>query len=368
MQIVYVTPSGIPSKQANTIQVMKMCEAFSQANHDVTLLYPDCSKRSEDDIHSFYDVDPTFELQEVSWNPLKEYQFTVLAALYAYRKGADLVYARSIASCYFCSLLGIDVVYESHVPADNIRPITTQMFQSLLTKSNLISLVVISEKLKDYYKAKYDIDSRILVAHDAATRQNGSKIEHIQKASGQQVGYVGHLYEGKGIELIVKLAREVPEATFHIVGGTEKDLNKWQSETDNVSNIVFHGFVQPGEVADYLKSFDTVIAPYQNEVHGAGGGTNLSRWMSPLKIFEYMSAEKPIVCSDLPVLREILTNRENALLRQPNDVAGWADALRELQRNDTLRQKLVANARRDFETQHSYEARAKAILEDISDN
>ncbi len=365
MKITYITPSGIPSKQANTVQVMRMCEAFSQHGHEVKLLCPSQSTGSVSDVFRYYDVEESFEIRRLPWQPFKGYQFSILAALSAYHSDTDLVYGRSIAGCYFSALLGLDVVYESHVPADDIHPITDRMFQRLTKSDNLHSLVVISEALKDYYQSKYDIGDRVHVAPDAAPRQDGTPIEAIHRADGQQVGYVGHLYAGKGIQMIVDLARELSDSTFHVVGGTEQDIEKWRSKSGDLPNLTFHGFVEPNRVPDYLASFDVVVAPYQTQVHGAGGNTNLSRWMSPLKIFEYMAAGKPIVCSDLPVLREVLADGQNALLRPSDDIDAWAETIRELRYNRDLRDRLVTNAMRDFEENYSYKARAEKIFESI---
>ena len=47
-----------------------------------------------------------------------------------------------------------------------------------------------------------------------------------------------------------------------------------------------------------------------------------SRFTSPLKLFEYMAAGRPIVASDLPAMREILTADVNAVLVAPGSAAG----------------------------------------------
>ncbi len=366
MKITYITPSGVPSKQANTIQVMKMCEAFSQHGHEVELLCPSQSRETVEDVFEYYDVENIFEIRRLPWKPFKGYQFTILASLSAYLSNADLVYGRSIAGCYFSALLGVDVVYESHVPADDIHPITNQMFRLLVSNRNLISLVVITEALKNYYTSRYDLGEKIHVAPDAASRQNGTPIDEILHENRQQVGYVGHLYEGKGVKLIISLAREEPDVDFHIVGGTDDDIKTWRSRAEDVPNLKFHGHVPPARVGDYLASFDVVLAPYQRKVQGAGGETELSKWMSPLKIFEYMSAGKPIVCSDLPVLREVLTDEKNALLCDPDNIDEWKEAVYKLNKNSDLRDQLITNGTNDFEEKYSYHARAQKIIRAVA--
>ena len=47
--------------------------------------------------------------------------------------------------------------------------------------------------------------------------------------SALKVGYVGHWHKGRGIETIVECAKKLSDMTFHIVGGTQKDVNYWKN-------------------------------------------------------------------------------------------------------------------------------------------
>ena len=51
-------------------------------------------------------------------------------------------------------------------------------------------------------------------------------------------------------------------------------------------------------------------------------GREIGRWMSPLKVFEYMAAGKPILASDIPALREMLRDGDTALLLPPSEPEG----------------------------------------------
>ena len=59
--------------------------------------------------------------------------------------------------------------------------------------------------------------------------------------SALKVGYVGHLYKGRGIETIVECAKKLSDMTFHIVGGTQKDVNYWKNFINKslIPNIFF---------------------------------------------------------------------------------------------------------------------------------
>lgn len=114
-----------------------------------------------------------------------------------------------------------------------------------------------------------------------------------------------------------------------------------------------------------MSKFDVVIAPYQRSVTGFGKKRDISAWMSPLKIFEYMAAGLPMVISDLPVLREVLTEGWNARLVSPDDPLQWAAVIRELRADAAQRARLASNARADFLSKHSWDSRARTVLEGI---
>ena len=161
---------------------------------------------------------------------------------------------------------------------------------------------------------------------------------------------MGHLYRGRGIDLIIDCAKLMRDVTFHIVGGTNKDLDKWKNliKQINLPNIFFYGFVSPKNSINYRNSFDILLAPYSKQVsvYGANDLGDTSKFMSPLKIFEYMAHQKAIIASDLPVLREIL-NSENSILIEPENISALVRAIISFKRKD-LREKLGANALKDF--------------------
>jgi glycosyltransferase involved in cell wall biosynthesis len=127
-------------------------------------------------------------------------------------------------------------------------------------------------------------------------------------------------------------------------------------------NINLHGFVPPARAERFTRAFDVVLAPYQREVQIAGGGETAA-WMSPLKLFTYMAAGRAILCSDLPVLREIIRHGHNGLLVPPDDPNTWLAMLSQLSSDPAKRERLGRNAHADFLARHTWEQRAKRILE-----
>ncbi|MBW2714119.1 MAG: glycosyltransferase, partial [Deltaproteobacteria bacterium] len=265
--------------------------------------------------------------------------------------------------------LGIPVALEIHTPPADGGKIDAMLFRRLVGSRQLRRVVAISDALRARIECEQpELADRLLVAHDAADAVADGQIEPVTlrgRTDRLNVGYVGHLYEGKGMELIAKIARECPWADFHIVGGTTADIDRWSSEVRDADNVHFYGHVPHGQTPAYLAAFDVLLAPYQRRVTVLGLG-DISSWMSPLKIFEYMAADKPIVCSDLPVLQEILDHDETAIFCDPEEVTDWVSALERLSRDAALRNRLGATARTVLVDRYSWTERARRILEGLN--
>ena len=364
MKIVYLSDSIIPSRSANSIHVMKMCQAFAHNGHQVVLLAPDnlnCEP-GIDNIYNFYGVENCFELKKLPWLFGKKaiYLYGLLSAIKAQQLKPDLAYGRCLKSCFFASLLGLNVIYEAHTLPIKVSKITARMFQSLKQSKKLKKIVAISAVLAQDFQNKYDISEKLLkVAHDGADEIKNP--ETIELKEEFNVGYIGHLYPGKGMEIVAELVKGCPWAFFHIIGGNESDIKYWQNQLNQFNNIRFYGFIPHSQTASYSLASDVLIAPYQRQVASNCGG-DIAQWMSPLKIFEYMAAGKPIITSNLPVLQEVLTHETTALLYEPEDIQGWIAGLTRLRDNPQLRQYLGDRALVEFQSKYTWFSRANWVL------
>jgi glycosyltransferase involved in cell wall biosynthesis len=365
MKILYVSASKIPSKDANSVHVMKMCQAFALEGNEVTLLARKGEIKSIEDDYQYYGVSDNFQIKKLSFfaGIFGKISYLLMVFWHIIRSGKkyDLIYGRFLYGIWATSLIGVPFCYESHECQTGF--IGRKIEKSIFRSSNMKSFIVISDALKRIYKESYSEllkDKKIIVAHD------GADIPSIKKGKQKEdktlkIGYVGSLYKGRGLELIIDLAKNFPEMEFHILGGKKEDVTYYKSNTKS-SNISFYGSVPHSQVGDYLVNFDIVLAPYQKEVSIAKKGINTVEWMSPLKIFEYMSYGKAIICSDLPVIKEVLENNRNSLLCDPEDSNDWIIAINKLKDKNT-RNSLGENARKDLKNKYTWQKRAKKVLE-----
>jgi glycosyltransferase involved in cell wall biosynthesis len=261
------------------------------------------------------------------------------------------------------SRAGLPTVFESH---DLPRPTSTMArltIPRMLRSRRLLGVVAITEALRaDFSRAFAYPQDRILVLPDGAAAFPAVVERAILPSGRFQVGYVGHLYAGKAMEVIAPLCRLAPWADFHLVGGRAEDIQYWRARLGADSNVIFHGHVSHRDVPKWLASFDVAILPNQASVSSSGTG-DIGRYTSPLKLFEYMAAGKAIVASDLTVLREVVRDGDNALLCACDDPAAWARALERLRDDVVLRHNLGERARSQFMNGLSWDARAARIIQ-----
>jgi len=368
MKIAYISSSTIPSKAANSIHVMKMCQAFSRSVHEVTLFAKQGGQEDWQKIKQEYGVETDFSCQCI---PLKNmrgrgYIYAWQAVNKAISLQPDIIYCRNLAAAFFATFRGYKVIFESHAPVSDSGVVAIGLFRRLLKSANLVKLVVITNTLANYYRVQYGVaDNLLLVAADGADEIAEDTVPMFLngRTGCMQIGYVGHLYAGKGMEVVLPLARLCSNADFHIVGGTDKDLNYWREQAADIPNITFHGHVPHHQTAAYIRAFDVVLLPNQAKVNAYGKGANdIGQWTSPLKAFEYMAAGKPIIASDLPVLGEVFTDRYNALLCAADNTQQWQEGILLLSEDAGLRANLGINSKNEFEAKYSWFARAKHIV------
>lgn len=365
--MLFISKSQIPSDSANSINVIKMSEAFSSLGHSVSFVAPnqlDNSSLNVENVFDYYGVKTKFDIHKLpkitKQSKGGKYVKDILAE-YAEQIQPDIIYARCNSIQFSLHEMKLPVVLEIHKVLTEEHELLNILIQSGFLKR----IVVINQYLRSYYKDRYKLsDDIVVVAHSGADKIGSESTDSI-KGSGFKVGYAGHLYKGKGMEIISVLAHRCTWSQYHIMGGSNVDLEHWKKELNHLGNIVFHGYLPHSKVYRYLNTCDVLLAPYQYEIGSAGGGTLSSDWVSPLKIFEYMSAGKAIIATSLPSIKEILRNGENAMLCRPDDVDEWMTALKYLYENPMKRVEMGKKAEQDFIDNYSWNARARLVLNDL---
>ena len=367
MNIVAIAGSTIPSDTANSLQVMKACQALAQIGHDVTLLVPG-AKNTSVDLKRHYGLEVDFPIEWLSSSSRRMFTWNSVRRARALK--ADLVYSWFPQSAVFGLLRGLPVVFEIHIqPTGVFGPVWHRLFANLRGRKRLVS---ITRALVDLLKSDFHMH---FPAEDVVIAPNGVDLERFASlpdpvTARRQTGLresptimcTGHLYAGRGAELFLALARTISSAHFVWVGGRPEDIEVWRqrAETNHLYNITFVGFIPNGSLPVYQAAADILLMPYSKSIMGSSGTADSAGVASPMKMFEYMATGRAIASAYLPVIREVL-NENNAVFCRPDDIQSWKSALERLLNDENLRDELGTQARRDAQG-YTWVARAQRIM------
>ena len=364
-KIIYVSPSKIPSRSANSIHVINQCNALAK-NCRKILLY--CESDNEclnsELITYFYGIELEenidFKNIHINYNKAKQLKIAIYALYDIFRNNlqSNLIISRNFYMSLILTLLRFRHLYETHAPESNK---IKKVLQNIILRNNKV--ICISESLSNILKKQCKSCLDIKVMHDAAAEFTKVGVsQHLVINDRFRAGYFGHLYPGRGIEIIIELARQLPEIDFYVVGGDEESIVKVRKEV-NLENLKVIGHLRYNEARSLMHVMDVLLMPYQNIVSIGIANSDTSKWMSPLKMFEYMSSRKPIISSDLPVLREVLEDGNNAILVECDDVNAWREALLSLKCNSILRKKISVNSYNQYLARYTWSGRARLLID-----
>jgi glycosyltransferase involved in cell wall biosynthesis len=370
MKIVIVSAARVPSDTANSIQVMKVCQAFAQLGHEAILLVPGPAP-TFNDLKQHYGLTTLFQ---VEWLPTRDRRMFPWRAVWRARAlGADLLYAWPIQSAWLSPLLGIPSMLEMHdYPAGSFGPLWYRLFLRLPGKKRLLP---ITEALYSALKEKYGPmpGGRLVISPDGVDLERYTALPGPVEARRAcllpelpTILCTGHLYKGRGADLFLALAEKLPKAGFVWVGGRPEDVKNWQSQATGkkLANVTFTGFITNDRIPLYQAAADILLMPYGRSISGSSGG-DISSVYSPMKMFEYMAAGRAILSSDLPVLREVI-DESMAVFCPAEDVGAWTDALGSLL-SDPQRRLALGERARAAASKYSWIERARRALQSFNE-
>jgi len=369
MKLAYVTSVRLPTDRAHGYAIMKMCEQFASHGAQVELYVPTRRHGIKEDPFTYYGIKPTFSIRRLSATDLLGKfensraafaldQLTFLLSLLMHRFPKTTVYTRDYQIALFSRAK--QIVLEIH----SIPERTFLFFRAV---SRASKLVVISNGLKETLVNGGVPPQKIIVAPDAVDIAEfdikpSRDIWRTYNVDPNKkiVLYTGHFYGWKGGETLANAAKYLPDGVETVLmGGVDRELAEFK-KTYAGDRVHVIGY-QPRHILPAVTmSADVLVLPNSAKPKIS------SHYTSPLKLFQYMASGVPIIASDLPSIREILTD-DTAFWFPPDDERALARQIEYvLSHPDEARSK-AARAREEVK-KYTWDARASAILEYIQKN
>jgi glycosyltransferase involved in cell wall biosynthesis len=386
-KIALILGENIPSYWAHSFNVMKMAQGFANIGCQVEVITADSQKsrdflKSIKNINTHYGLSRTIAIQYLSPSE-KAYHngqtrhdriFCKSVLEYVKKEGFDVVYVRgNFVTPYQLVEAGIPAYLETHSKRSFLRRRTwKRKYDKIMRLANFKGLVTIHNDLKKENTRLGVPSKKVLVLEDGVDLQRfeiSNEKSLWKKRLGLDINkqyavYCGHLYPDKGIEVILKAARRLKykeNLRFLLVGGLSNDRERWEAYCKKyaLTNVNFTGFVPNNNVPFYLKAADCLLLPYRiknmkytiMDIHTT----------SPLKLFEYMAAQRPIVATNIPTIRKVLKHKSSALLVSPDDTKAFCSAIQKLLKDRKLSSALSKKAFREVQ-KYTWEVRCKTII------
>jgi glycosyltransferase involved in cell wall biosynthesis len=388
LKLLYLANIRLPTEKAHGLQIMQNCEAFAENGADVSLWAarrvntPDLRGR---DPFTHYGVTRTFRVRRLpcidllalagptgriaqALFALQTLTYIISACVLALFTRADAYYSRDAVTLAALSplarLRGVRLAYEAHSLSKG-RQRALQIWVAkrahvFTTTGKLTEEFITEGAPKDHVHVAHDGFSPARFAGLPARAQARARVGWPEDAF--IVGYVGRLQTldiDKGAGTLIRAIAQVPGVQFALVGGPDDAAEALRAEWAQLGRPAEHfryvGQVPADQVPGWLAAFDVGAIPLPFTTHFA-------YYASPMKLFEYLAAGVAVVASDLPSMREVVTEGETALLHPPSDTAALAAALARLHDDRALRARIAAAGKQLAYAHYTWSARTRDIL------
>ena len=359
-KIFYISDFSLPNMSAYTLHVLKMCDAFSETGYGVKLLIPYTSKdylleRIKEDylLKSFFDIKGFFK-SKIKRNFLTLLLFTYkLLKFIKINKNPHLIISRSVIPALLLSIFGEKILLEIHTEPKGLTKIIFFILRSLNFNKNL-KFILIHKNLNKKLKLK---DKSFITLDDCVDLRD---FKHKNEKMNSCV-YTGSFVKGKGVETIINIASKLPNINFTLYGNIktlDKNLHK---DILKKKNIIFNDFVNYKEITKILPENRILLMPYEEKVGVLIDNLDVSDYISPLKLFDYLASGSVIIASKKDAYSHILKNKYNCFLAESTDPIEWVNIINTVLSETEMVKKIQKNSIESVKT-YSWLNRVKKIV------
>lgn len=374
MKILVIGYVDLDKNDGQSIHLRELVNNLGRFDNDVTLICPTFEQKNIIHCHDIIGI-PVFKDRPVINSIIFQGLFCIVMVSYLLRHKVDVIYIRHTPFNIFTLLISKIIkkpsVIEVNYSSEELKMLKIKL-PNIIIYLNMLSdkigynlvghIVVVTKEIKDNIHDNYGIsNSKISVV------PNGTdiyKFRPIQQAKDilkldkeyQYVCFVGNIEKWQGIEFLVRSAPKIldkfPNTKFMIVGGGKylNDVIECVIKLKVRDNFIFFGDVPYEMVPTYINAGDICVAPFYK-----------GRVASPIKLYEYMACEKPVIASDISDIANLLRKSLAGISVPPNDPVLLAENIIELLQNKELRDSMGKNGRKFIIENHTWEITAKSV-------
>jgi len=332
-----------------------MCDAFASQNNKINLISPYISI-DIDELKINYRIKNKIKffsiLKTKKINFLKRVFFSLrILSNKNLNKNNCIYISRSVIFAIIGSIFNKKVILELHHELSGLTKILYFFFKKMRVLKNL-RYIFIHKNLISVFKP---IKKKYICLDDAVDVRDFINKKTTKKIKKTCV-YVGSFYQGKGVELILQIAKKLKHINFHLYGD-----KKFLNHNKILKNVKIFNYINYMKIPKTLSQYEIALMPYGNWVSGRLKKINLINSMSPLKMFDYLASGNIIIASDLDVYKHILKNNYNSILLNNSKVNLWCEWIDKISISTKKYNYIKTNALKTA-NKHTWLIRSKKIL------
>ena len=322
---------SVTNDLATDQRVLRTCECFNEMDFEILLIGRKLKNSLEINMpfqtirfHLFFNRGFLF---------YAEYNIRLFFILLFKKKG--LLYANDldtllanflISKVSFCKLIYDSHEYFTEVPELISKPKTKSFWIKLekLIFPKLKNVITVNQKLAEIYSSSYKVPISV-IRNVPKTSKPGLKPSIILEKNRKIIIYQGALNMGRGLELMIDAMPYLKNHNLVLAGTGDiaKQLHKKVVDKHLNDSIIFLGKLKPEELRLITKQADIGLSLEEDL------GLNY-RYCLPNKVFDYIHAGIPILVSELPLLKELLTTYNVGEYLKKRDPKNLAEAIKKI--------------------------------------
>lgn len=245
-----------------------------------------------------------------------------------------------------------DILYKSYIPGALRKPLSSfvELYENRL--SSRFSYIITS--------TPYIRDRFLKINSNTADIKNYPLLDELfDEQTGNNrsndICYLGGIARNRGIFEMIK-ALENLNIKLHLAGNFETPLLKQQLQNEKAwPNVVEYGYVGRPQIRDILGRCSigmVILHPISTFIESL-----------PIKLFEYMSAGLPVICSDFPLWKSIVEDNNCGICINPKSVNEITAALEFLLNNQAKAVEMGHNGRAAVEKFFNWNAEESRLID-----
>jgi len=384
MNIAYLDPYAEPDTRVASLQILQNVDAFARRGATLQLVTPAASVLPEEilgrALHTGATQHGLRNIRKTWYFPFNSQRiFFQQARRWLKNNPVDAIFTRNLKLADFLlrHVPEVPLFFETHElfaqsfaeSHDLTRRRNRKKHRILMAREQFIyqqaaGIFALTSLLADDITAAYGTPLPVIIAPDGVDRIAANEVYREalwQPHAPARILYLGSLHPWKGVPTIIEAMQHMDQAVLTIAGGNEKEIAALKEKTTQQGlgdRVRFAGYAAPKSRFALIAEHDICVLPLTKTSIG-------SRYTSPLKLFEYMAMNKPIVLSDLPSVREVV-DESCVFFARSGDASSFAEGLRAVLSDLQAAGRVAGHARQRALT-HTWDTRAETILRTITE-